>query len=213
VRNTLWSCSPYGIILYSLCFSPITVIQIPFSASTVFVLSAIQACSGVRIAQKELRSSLNQQATVLNYLQIIGRSWPGAVKIATILKDLIHDRLKPLLARRKIPIQNGEILQVAELAGEDEDDPAANTESVSISRRAGIPIPAQCKERAEVPREQVPKRGKAGQSTSERSREPGMRGTEGLASARRLRPHGMPMPYFGWTRLGQGPAGTREKQD
>jgi len=141
--GTLWSCSPYGIILYGLRFSPITVIQIPFSASTVFVLSAIQACSGVRIAQKELWSSLNQQATVLNYLQIIGRSWPGAVKIATILKDLMHDRLKPLLARRKIPIQNGEILQVAELAGEDEDDPAANTESVGISRRAGIPIPAQ----------------------------------------------------------------------
>ena len=45
--------------------------------------------------------------------------------------------------------------------------------------------------------------------TSEHSREPGMRGTEGLASARRLRPHGMPMPYFGWTRLGQGPARTR----
>ena len=72
---------------------------------------------------------------------------------------------------------------------------------------------ALCKERAEVPQEQVPERGKAGQSTSECSREPDMRGTEGLASARRLRPHGMPMPYFGWTRLGQGPAGTREKQD
>ena len=128
--------------LYGLRFSPITLIQIAFSASTVFVLSAIQACSGVRIAQKELRSSLDQQATVLNYLQIIGRSWPGAVKIATILKDLMHDRLKPLLARRKIPIQNGEILQVAELAGEDEDDPPANTESVGISRRVGIPIPA-----------------------------------------------------------------------
>ena len=73
---------------------------------------------------------------------------------------------------------------------------------------------ATCKEHAEVPREWVPKRGKAGQSTSECSREPDMRGTEGLASAWRLRPHGMPMmPYFGWTRLGQGPAGTREKQD
>ena len=72
---------------------------------------------------------------------------------------------------------------------------------------------ALCKERAEVPQEQVPERGKAGQSTSECSREPDMRGTEGLASARRLRPHGMPMPYFGWTRLGQGPAGTRENRD
>ena len=71
-----------------------------------------------------------------------------------------------------------------------------------------------CKERAKVPWEQVPKRGKAGQAdTSERSQEPDTRGTEGLASAWRLRPHGMPMPYFGWTRLGQGPARTREKQD
>jgi len=71
-----------------------------------------------------------------------------------------------------------------------------------------------CKERAEVPRERVPKRGKVGQSdTSERSWEPGTHRTEGLASARRLRPHGMPMPYFGWTRLGQGPARTHEKQD
>ena len=71
-----------------------------------------------------------------------------------------------------------------------------------------------CKERAEVPRKQVPKRGKAGQRVPQSvSWEPGMHGTEGLASARRLRPHGMPMPYFGWTRLGQGPAGTRENRD
>jgi len=64
-----------------------------------------------------------------------------------------------------------------------------------------------CKVRAEVLWERVPKRGKAGRSdTSERSQEPGMRRTEGLASAQRLSPHGMPMPYFGWTRLGQGPA-------
>ena len=71
-----------------------------------------------------------------------------------------------------------------------------------------------CKVRAEVPRERVLKHGKAGQSdTSEHSQEPGTCGTEGLASAQRLRPHGMLMPYFGWTRLGQGPAGTREKQD
>jgi len=71
-----------------------------------------------------------------------------------------------------------------------------------------------CKVHAEVPRKWVPKRGKVGQSdTSECSREPDTRGTKGLASAQRLRPHGMLMPYFGWTRLGQGPAGTREKQD
>ena len=71
-----------------------------------------------------------------------------------------------------------------------------------------------CKVRAEVPQEQVLKRGKAGQSdTSECSRELGTCGTEGLASARRLHPHGMPMPYFRWTRLGQGPAGMHKNRD
>ena len=60
-----------------------------------------------------------------------------------------------------------------------------------------------CKVHAEVPREWVPKHGKAGESTSERSWKLGTRRTEGLASARRLRPHGMPMFYFGWTRLGR----------
>jgi len=64
-----------------------------------------------------------------------------------------------------------------------------------------------CKVHAEVPQEWVPKHGKAGQrDTSEHSWELGMRGTEGLASAQRLRPHGMLMPYFGRTRLGEGPA-------
>jgi len=71
-----------------------------------------------------------------------------------------------------------------------------------------------CNERAEVPWERMPKRGKAGQSTSECSQEPDMCGTEGLASARRLRPHGMPMPYFRWTRLGHARNRTkREKQE
>jgi len=40
-----------------------------------------------------------------------------------------------------------------------------------------------------------------------------MHRTEGLASAQRLCPHGMPMPYFRWTRLGQGPARTCKNRD
>jgi len=54
----------------------------------------------------------------------------------------------------------------------------------------------------------VPKRRKVGQrDTSERSQEPGTCGTEGL-----VRPHGMLVPYFGRTRLGQGPAGMRKNK-
>jgi len=60
-------------------------------------------------------------------------------------------------------------------------------------------------------------RGKAGQrGTSERSRESGTRGTEGLASARRLRPHGMPVPYFGgqgWAKAQPGHARNRTKEE
>jgi len=49
----------------------------------------------------------------------------------------------------------------------------------------------------------VPKCRKAGQmDTSECSQELGTCRTEGLASAWRLRPHGMPVPYFERTRLG-----------
>jgi len=56
--------------------------------------------------------------------------------------------------------------------------------------------------------------GKAGQSdTSECSWEPGTRRTEGLASAWRLRPHGMPMPYFrSWAKAQPGRTGTRLKR-
>jgi len=57
-----------------------------------------------------------------------------------------------------------------------------------------------CEVRAEVLQERVPKCRKAGQrDTSECSWEPDMCGTEGLASAQRLRPHGMPMLYS-WLR-------------
>jgi len=71
-----------------------------------------------------------------------------------------------------------------------------------------------CKVCAEVPWERMPKHGKAGQGdTLECSQELDTCGTEGLASAWRLRPHGMLVPYFRRTRLGQGPAGTRENRD
>jgi len=56
----------------------------------------------------------------------------------------------------------------------------------------------------------VLKHGKVGQrDTSEHSWEPGTHRTEGLASAWRLHPHGMPVPCFGRTRLGLGPARMR----
>ncbi len=105
--------------LYGLRYCPITLIQIAFSAGTVYLLIAIQACSGVRVAQKELRYSLDQQRVIMHHLTEIGRSWPGATKIAEILMRLTQDRLMPLLERRKIHVRNDEIFQGAQLASGD----------------------------------------------------------------------------------------------
>lgn len=90
--------------LFGLRFSPITLIQIAFSAGTVYLLLAVQACSGVRVAKKELEHAITQQKLVVDYLHEIGRSWPGANKIAEILKDLVQKKLTPLLD--KIPVRN-----------------------------------------------------------------------------------------------------------
>jgi len=59
--------------------------------------------------------------------------------------------------------------------------------------------------------------GKAGQrNTSECSQESGTHGTEGLASAQRLCPHGMAVPYFGeqgWAKAQPGHAKNRTKEE
>lgn len=103
---------------YGLRYCPITLIQIGFSAGTVHLLIAIQACSGVRIAQKELRYALDQQKVLLQHLTEIGHSWLGAIKIAGILTRLMQDRLMPILEQRKIYVCNGEIYQRLQLGDE-----------------------------------------------------------------------------------------------
>ena len=82
---------------FGLRFCPVTIIQIAFAAGSVYLLLAMRACSGMRIAKKELNHALEQQHLVATYLQEIGRSWPGANKVSEILKDLVQQRLKPRL--------------------------------------------------------------------------------------------------------------------
>ncbi|KJA23958.1 hypothetical protein HYPSUDRAFT_39482 [Hypholoma sublateritium FD-334 SS-4] len=90
--------------LYTLRYCPITLIQCVFSAGTVYLLTSVQASSGTRVAQKDLRHSMEQQTRVLQYLQEIGKSWQCATNIAGIMKSLMHEQLKPLLERKTIPI-------------------------------------------------------------------------------------------------------------
>lgn len=90
--------------LYGLRYCPVTLLQIAFSAGTVYLLSAMQACSGGHIVQKDLQHALDQQELVRKHLQEIGRSWPGATKICEILMRLVEDHLTPLIEGRKAPL-------------------------------------------------------------------------------------------------------------
>jgi hypothetical protein len=121
--------------LYTLRYCPITLIQSVFSAGTIYLLTAIQAGSGIRVAQKELRRSLDQEALVMQYLQEIGKSWQCATNIAGILKNLMHEQLRPLLERKTIPITSsfGGALQVPDFIAND-DDNAGSTLSRSSSK-------------------------------------------------------------------------------
>ena len=121
--------------LYTLRYCSITLIQTVFSAGTIYLLTAIQAGSGIRVAQKELRRSLDQEALVMQYLQEIGKSWQCATNIASILKNLMHEQLRPLLERKTIPMTSSfsGALQVPDFIANNDDD-AGSTLSRSSSK-------------------------------------------------------------------------------
>jgi hypothetical protein len=83
--------------LYKLRYCPVTLIQTAFSAGTVYVLIAMQASSGIRVAQKELRNSLHQETLVRQYLQEIGISWKCATNVSENLSTLMNEQVRPLL--------------------------------------------------------------------------------------------------------------------
>jgi len=99
--------------LYELRYCPIPLMQIAFSADTVYLLSAMHACSGGHIVQKDLQYALDQHKTLLQHLQQIGRSWPGATKMSEILVRLMEDHLTPLLKRKKIHSRDEASLQAS----------------------------------------------------------------------------------------------------
>jgi hypothetical protein len=76
--------------LYTLRYVPITLIQIIFGTGTVFVLSAVRALSGLRVAQVSLAKSITQVEKCVAYLNETGRSWDCAVGIADTLRNLLQ---------------------------------------------------------------------------------------------------------------------------
>ncbi|KAJ3827917.1 fungal-specific transcription factor domain-containing protein [Lentinula raphanica] len=88
--------------LYTLRYVPITPIQIVFAAGTIYVLLAVQATTGLRVAKKELETYVNRAELCIQYLMEIGQSWKCASDIADILKDLIVTQLEPVLERKSV---------------------------------------------------------------------------------------------------------------
>ncbi|KAK7042467.1 Zn(2)-C6 fungal-type domain-containing protein [Favolaschia claudopus] len=71
-----------------------------FSAGTVFLLRALQATSGRRVAHGALNTALAQTEKCIGYLRAIGATWTGAARNGNILQALLDDRLRPIIARR-----------------------------------------------------------------------------------------------------------------
>ena len=108
--------------LYSLRYCPITLIQTVFSAGTVYLLTATQASSGIRIAWKDLDHSTKKLDCVMDYLQEIGASWQCATNIAGILKGLMQDQPRLLLNGKAMDIHHS-----LQLPSEHDDEPASQS--------------------------------------------------------------------------------------
>jgi hypothetical protein len=87
--------------LYTLRYCPITLMQPLFAAGTVFLLSGVQATSGIRVAQKELKTCVDSIKLLMQYLREIGKSWQCALNIESILRALVEEQLKPAIEKRQ----------------------------------------------------------------------------------------------------------------
>jgi hypothetical protein len=88
---------------YTLRYVPIILIQVAFSAGTIFLLSAIQATSGERLARTSLHHSLSQAELCIQYLNEVGQSYQGAKNVADALTNLLQNQLKPRLTMLSSP--------------------------------------------------------------------------------------------------------------
>ena len=114
--------------LYKLRYCPTTLIQTAFSAGTVYLLIAMQACSGSRIARKELRHSLGQETLVQQYLQEIGVSWNCATHISITLRRLMDEQVRPhlYLMERKNISTTTDLHISADVGDEEEKNPSGS---------------------------------------------------------------------------------------
>jgi hypothetical protein len=94
--------------LYTLRFVPSTsFVQIVFAAGTVFLLSALQARSGQRLATQLLAHSIAQAELCIQYLSETGQTWQCANQIGGALERLLRELLKPRMETRLVDLKRG----------------------------------------------------------------------------------------------------------
>ena len=121
--------------LYKLRYCPLSLIHVAFSAGTVYLLLALQASSGARIARKELQHSLDQETLIQQYLQEIRLSWNCATSISATLRNLMNEHVRPhldILDRKNIP--NTPSLHTSADMGDDEESNSGRSRSSSRKR-------------------------------------------------------------------------------
>ncbi|KAH9065320.1 hypothetical protein EDB87DRAFT_1595180 [Lactarius vividus] len=79
---------------------PITMIQVISAAATIFVVAAVQAVSGPRVAHGALESAEKNAETAIQYLREIGESFASATSIADILQHLLQQQVQTRKTRR-----------------------------------------------------------------------------------------------------------------
>lgn len=85
---------------FLLRYVPITMIQVVSAAATIFVVAAVQAVSGPRIAHGALESAEKSAGTAIQYLREVGESFASATNVANILQNLIQQQVQARKARR-----------------------------------------------------------------------------------------------------------------
>jgi hypothetical protein len=73
---------------FTLRFVPVTLVQITFSAGTVYLLAAVQSTAGARRAPQALSHALEQAELCIDFLEEVSTAWGCAVDVADILKGL-----------------------------------------------------------------------------------------------------------------------------
>ncbi|TFK48724.1 hypothetical protein OE88DRAFT_1663816 [Heliocybe sulcata] len=133
--------------LYSLRYAPITVIQVAYSAGTVYILSSVQAMSRPRLAEVALSNSVNKAEMCIQYLRECGKSWECGNQVADILQGLLQKQLRARLEMRAaerprllvdVPAAQTQT-ESQQLRTTSHSPPQANSQAYTISPTAGSP--------------------------------------------------------------------------